>query len=123
LGRNTYSVFIPVTPEYFSEKGLSLLVNNIIRVKKRLNPNLGVDGILVTMLNERTILSREIIKTFANMVKYIRDNFGMDIRIFKSKIPISVKTGEAILHQKSVLEYQPKNKVSKAYLAFAQEWM
>lgn len=56
------SVIVPVTPEYLSAKGLGLLVNNINRIKKRINPAIEIDGILITMLNQRTNLSKEMEK-------------------------------------------------------------
>lgn len=116
------SVIIPVTPEYLSAKGLGLLVNNINRIKKRINPNLEIDGVLITMLNQRTNLSKEMLKALSESVEFVKDKFNLDMKIFESKIPISVKTGEAILHRKSIIEYDPKNKVSEAYQYLAWEW-
>lgn len=116
------SVIIPVTPEYLSAKGLGLLVNNINRIKKRINPGLEIDGVLITMLNQRTNLSKEMLKALSESVEFVKDKFSLDMKIFESKIPISVKTGEAILNRKSIIEYDPKNKVSEAYQYFAWEW-
>lgn len=116
------SVLIPVTPEYLSAKGLALLINSINRIKKRINPNIKIDGILITMLNQRTNLSKEILKALDSSVEFIQKQFNLNIQIFESKIPISVRTGEAILNKKSVIEYEPKNKVSQAYQNFAKEW-
>ena len=108
------SVIIPVTPEYLSAKGLELLLRNIIRVKKRINPKIEVDGILLTMYVERTKLSKEILTIIQNA-------YGSKINIFENKIPTSVKVGEANLRNKSIIEYDPKNKVSMAYREFAKE--
>lgn len=116
------SVIIPVTPEYLSAKGLGLLVNNINKIKKRINPNIEIDGVLITMLNQRTNLSKEMIKTLNESVEFVKIKFNLDMKIFESKIPISVKTGEAIMNKKSIIEYDPKNKVSGAYQNFANEW-
>lgn len=116
------SVIIPVTAEYLSAKGLGLLVNNINKIKKRINPEITIDGILITMLNERTNLSKEMIRGINEVTEYIREKHNLDIILFESKIPISVKTGEAILNKKSIIEYDPKNKVSEAYKDFAREW-
>ncbi len=104
------SVIIPVTPEYLSAKGLGLLVNNINRIKKRINPGIEIDGILITMLNQRTNLSKEMVKALNESVEFIKDKYNLDIKVFKSKIPISVRTGEAILNKKSIIEYAPKTK-------------
>jgi|SRR5690625_2667271 len=116
------SVLIPVSPEYLSAKGLALLINSINNIKKRINPDIKIDGILVTMLNRRTILSKEILKTLEQSVDFIKEQFKLDIQIYENKIPISVKTGEAILNKKSVIEYKPNNPVAIAYKNFAQEW-
>lgn len=116
------SVIIPVTPEYLSAKGLGLLINNINKIKKRINPSIEIDGVLITMLNQRTNLSKEMLKALNETIEFVKDKFNLDMKIFESKIPISVKTGEAILNKKSVIEYDPKNKVSEAYQYFAWEW-
>lgn len=117
-----HSVIIPVTPEYLSAKGLGLLISNINKIKKRINPKIEIDGVLVTMLNKRTNLSKEMLKALEESINFVKERFNLRIRIFESKIPISVKTGEAILNKKSVIEYDPKNKVSQAYQYFAEEW-
>lgn len=116
------SVIIPVTPEYLSAKGLGLLVNNINKIKKRINPNIEIDGVLITMLNQRTNLSKEMLKTLNESVEFVKNKYYLNMKVFESKIPISVKTGEAIFNKKSIIEYDPKNKVSEAYQDFANEW-
>lgn len=117
------SVIIPVTPEYLSAKGLGLLLRNIKKIKRRINPYLTVDGILVTKLNSRTNLSKEMVSILEEVVEIVQDRSNLEIKIFKTKIPISVKTGEAILNKKSILEYDSKNKVAIAYKEFAEEWI
>ncbi len=116
------SVIIPVTPEYLSAKGLALLINNINKIKKRINPSINIDGVLVTMLNQRTNLSKQMLITLNQSVEFVESKYQLDMRIFETMIPTSVKTGEAILNMKSVIEYEPKNKVSEAYQDFAEEW-
>lgn len=108
------SVIIPVTPQYLSAKGLEILLRNIIRVKKRINPKIEVDGILFTMYAERMRLSKEILSI-------IQEAYGSRINIFENKIPSSVKVGEANMKSKSTIEYDSKNKVSIAYREFAKE--
>jgi chromosome partitioning protein len=108
------SVIIPVTPQYLSAKGLELLLRNIIRVKKRINPKIKVDGILLTMYTERMKLSKEILSI-------IQEAYGSRINIFENKIPNSVRVGEANMKSKSIIEYDSKNKVSIAYSEFAKE--
>lgn len=116
------TVLIPVTPEYLSAKGLALLINNIKRIKKRLNPTIEIDGILITMIDERTNLSKNMVDVLNQSIELIKDKFALEIKIFEERIPRSVRTGEAILNKKSIIEYEPKNKVSKAYQNFAREW-
>ena len=89
------SVLIPATPQYLSAKGLELLLKTIFRVKKRINPSIKIDGILITMFAERTNLSKEILSMIDN-------TYGDHIRIFRSKIPVSVKVGEAVLNYESI---------------------
>lgn len=117
------SIIIPVTPEYLSAKGLALLVNNINRIKKRLNPSIEIDGILITMLNERTNLSKNMLIALNHSIEFIKDKFNLEIKIFESKIPISVRTGEAIFNKMSIIEYDSKIKVAMAYKEFAEEWV
>lgn len=110
------SVLIPATAQYLSAKGLELLLQTIVRVKKRINPHIRIDGILITMYSERTKLSKEILSL-------INDAYSEHIRIFESKIPVSVKVGEASFRYKSVIEYDPKSKVALAYQDFGKEYL
>nr|WP_307991278.1 ParA family protein [uncultured Niameybacter sp.] len=108
------SVIIPLTPEYLSTCGLELLLSNVFLAKRRLNPRLEVEGILLTMTQSRIKLGRQI-------EEIIYKNYGADLTIFKTRIPKSVKVGEAILNQKSIIEYDPDNSVAHAYRALAKE--
>lgn len=101
-------VIIPITCEYLSAKGLELLLKNIIRVKKFLNPNLDVAGIVLTMVKSNTNLAKDV-------TALIQKAYGSNINIFTSQIPASVKMSEASMHNKSIYEYQPNNKVALAY--------
>lgn len=71
------SIIIPVTPEYLSAKGLALLVHNINRIKKRLNPSIEIDRILITMLNERTNLSKNMLTVLNHSIEFIKDKFNL----------------------------------------------
>ncbi len=117
------SVIIPVTPEYLSAKGLGLLVKNINLIKKRINPSIEIDGILITMLNRRTNLSKEMVKAINESTGFIKKQYNLDIRVFNNMIPRSVKAGEAMLYKQSVIQYDPKNQVAEAYKDFAKEWV
>lgn len=115
------SVVIPVTPEYLSAKGLESLIKTIIRVKKRINSNIQIDGILLTMFSEATNLTGKI-------TDMINSAYGDVIYIFNSHIPRSVSVGDSILKNISIFDYARLNKskktakkVADAYSEFAME--
>ncbi|MCX7748217.1 MAG: AAA family ATPase [Clostridia bacterium] len=110
------SVLIPATPQYLSAKGLELLLQTIVRVKKRINPQIKIDGILISMFSERTKLTKEILNL-------MNDAYSEHIKIFQSKIPMSIKVGEASYRYKSIIEYDPKCKVALAYQNFGKEYL
>lgn len=110
------SVLIPATAQYLSAKGLELLLQTIARVKKRINPGITIDGILVTMFSDRTKLTKEILNL-------INEAYSEQIRIFENKIPMSIKVGEASYRYKSVIEYEPRSKVAMAYRDFGKEYL
>jgi len=107
-------VLIPATPQYLSAKGLEMLLRTISRIKKRINPRITVEGILITLYTERTKLSKEVLQM-------ILDAYGKHIRVFDNKIPVSVKVGEAMMNSKSIMDYDPAGKVAAAYRCFAEE--
>lgn len=108
------AVIIPVTPEYLSAKGLEILLKNILRVKKKINPELEIEGILFTMFRERMRLTQTV-------EDIIYHTYGEAVPIYETKIPCSVKVGESNLQSKSILQYAKHNKVSLAYKALAEE--
>lgn len=110
------SVVIPATAQYLSAKGLELLLQTIARVKKRINPNIRVDGILLTMINDRTKLTKEI-------VNLMDEAYSEYLKIFDTRIPVSIKVGEANFRYKSVMEYDPRSKVALAYKDFGKEYL
>ena len=95
-------------------KGLELLLKTVFKVKKRINSSITFEGILLTMFDERTNLAKK-------MMDMIEDSYGEHIRVFETKIPKSVKVGEANLQSKSIMEYMPSNKAAIAYQEFAKE--
>lgn len=110
------SVVIPATAQYLSAKGLELLLQTIARVKKRINPGIRIDGILITMFSERTKLTKEILNLMNNA-------YSGHIRIFENKIPVSITVGEASFRYKSIIEYKPASKVALAYKDFGKEYL
>jgi len=110
------SVIIPVQAQYLSVKGLEQLMMTIGRVRKQLNPGLKIDGILLTMVNERTNYSRDIIAL-------LHKAYGGKIKIFESHIPLSVRAAEISAEGKSIYAHDPKGKVAEAYRALTREVM
>ena len=107
-------VIIPVQAAYLSLKGLEQLIKTIGNVKRRLNGRLGIEGILITMLNDRTVFAREI-------VTLLEDTYGDAVRVFRSRIPFSVRAAEANAEGVSIFKHDPKGKVAYAYRIFAEE--
>ena len=108
------SVLIPVQAEYLPIKGLEQLLGTINRVRKQLNPHLKIDGILLTMVNERTNFSRDIITL-------LHDTYGGKLRIFENNIPLSVRAAEISAEGKSIYTHDPRGKVAQAYEALTRE--
>lgn len=107
-------VIIPVQAAYLSLKGLEQLIMTIGKVKKSLNSKLGIDGILITMLNNRTNYAKEIIQL-------LNETYGKSVRIYDNMIPFSVRAAEATAEGVSIYSYEPKGKVASAYMNFTKE--
>jgi len=108
------SVIIPVQAQYLPAKGMTQLLQTVSKVKKHINPNLKVDGILLTLVDGRTNLAR-------STVEALRANFGSIMRIYKSSIPSAVKAAEVSSKGKSIFAYEPSSPASKAYTDFTRE--
>lgn len=108
------SILIPMQPQYFSAKGLELLLSTIANVRKNLNRKLKIEGILMTMYDNRLNFHKEIIEV-------INENYGKNVRIFKTKIPISIRVTEMQARAQSVFDNDPTSKISESYSNFANE--
>lgn len=108
------SVIIPIVPKFLDAKGLELLLKSVAQIKRQINPNLAIDGILLTMVDRRTNLTREVISS-------IEDAYGGNIRIFSEYVPRSVRAAEASANGKSIFAYDPNGKVAAAYSALVME--
>ena len=108
------SVLIPVQAAYLSAKGLEQLLATVGRIKKRLNPELQISGILMTMVDSRTNNARDVSDS-------IRKAYGQHLRIFGTSVPRSVRAEESPAAGKSVLVYDPDGKVTSSYIALAKE--
>lgn len=108
------SLIIPVQAEPYATDGLSDLLHTIQTAKRQLNPGLSIDGILITMTDQRTNLSKHISSE-------LRNTFGDRIKVFRTEIPRCVKTAEASLYGKSPMSYAPNSESTQAYNLFAKE--
>lgn len=108
------SVLIPVSPEIWSATGLSDLLLAIGKVKRRINPRISVEGILLTMCELQTVLFRE--------VKSMVDEYCCSkMRVFESMIPRTTKVGRANLCCLPIAEYDPRSSAGSAYFSLAKE--
>ncbi len=108
------SVLIPMQCEYYALEGIADLMNSIKLCKKRLNPRLDVEGILLTMYDSRTNLSVQVAN---ELRKYLPD------KVYNTVIPRSVRLSEAPSHGKPGVVYDTVNRASKAYMTFAEEFL
>lgn len=108
------SVIIPVQAQYLSAKGMTQLLSTINKVKRYLNKDLEIEGVLVTLSDRRTNLSKQT----SNM---IRNSFGQYLHVFNTEIPVATKAAEASAHAVSVFEYDSKGTVAEAYSNLTEE--
>ena len=105
-------VLVPLQCEYFALEGISELTATIRRVQGRLNPALTIAGIILTMFDERTNLSRDV-------QQEIRSHFPR--QIFDTVIPRNIRLAEAPSHGAPIFQYDIKSRGAEAYLALARE--
>lgn len=108
------SVLIPMQAEYFALEGISELLDTIERIRESFNPSLGVEGVVLTMFDDRTNLAQQV----ANELK----NYFGD-RLFQTTIPRNVRLAEAPSHGKPALAYDPRSRGAEAYIRLAKEIM
>lgn len=108
------TVLIPVQAAYLPVKGLQQLIKTIYTVKRRLNPNLQIEGILLTMVDARTNYAKDI-------VLEVNDVYGKQIPVFPIEIPLSVRAAEISSVAKSIYDYDPKGKAAFAYMSLTKE--
>lgn len=108
------SVIIPVQSQYLAAKGMTSLIRSINRINKYINKDLKIEGILLTLVDRRTNLSREI-------KEQLERDYGKQIKIYETQIPIAVKTAESSALGKSIFEYDKNSKVAESYMLFAKE--
>ncbi len=108
------AVLIPLHCEYFALEGLADLMTTLRRVRAGLNPTLDVDGVLLTMYDERTNLGAQVA---ANVREFFKD------KVFQTVIPRNVRLAEAPSHGLPVITYDAKSKGAEAYAALAREFL
>jgi chromosome partitioning protein len=108
------SVLIPMQAEYFALEGISELLDTIERIRQTFNPKLGVEGVVLTMFDDRTNLAQQVATELKN---YFGD------RLFETTIPRNVRLAEAPSHGKPALSYDPRSRGAEAYIKLAKEIM
>jgi chromosome partitioning protein len=108
------SLIIPLQADFLAMKGLSLLLNTVIRIKDKINPDLKISGILFTMTDSRTLHCKEVIEV-------TRRAFGDKIRVFDTVIPTTVRFKEAPAAGESILTYASKSNGANAYRLLTKE--
>lgn len=107
-------VIIAANPQFWAMVGLEDFLLTVKKIKSRVNSKLDVSGILLTMCEERTNLCKVITDEVA-------EAFNGKLRIFDSKIPSTVKVGEAVYYGEPLLEYAPRTKACRMYQNLAKE--
>ncbi len=105
-------VIVPIQGEYYALEGLTQLIDTINLVRKHLNPSIGIYGVIITMFDGRTQLTKQVTEEVS---KY----FGE--KVFRTVIPRNIRLAEAPSHGKTIAEYDRNSKGGKAYLELARE--
>ncbi|HHU70045.1 MAG TPA: ParA family protein [Thermoanaerobacterales bacterium] len=108
------TVIVPIQCEYYALEGLGQLMNTINLVRRHLNPDLEVEGVLLTMFDARTNLSIQVVEEVKG---YFRN------KVYRTIIPRNVRLSEAPSHGKPIITYDPKSRGAEVYLELAKEVM
>ena len=108
------SVLIPMQAEYFALEGVSELLDTMERIRQSFNPDLQVEGVLLTMFDDRTNLAQQVAKN-------LRQHFGK--KLLRTTIPRNVRLAEAPSHGKPALEYDSRSRGAECYIKLAKEIM
>lgn len=108
------SVIIPIQCEYFALEGVSQLFETIKLVRKGLNPDLEIEGVVLSMFDGRTNLSIQVVEEVKGFFKG---------KVYVSLIPRNVRLAEAPSHGLSIMDYDSKSKGSEAYMELAEEFL
>jgi chromosome partitioning protein len=108
------SVLVPMQCEYFAMEGVSQLLNTVDRVRESLNPDLEIEGIALTMYDERMNLAKQV-------AQEVRSHFGD--KVYRTVIPRNVRLGEAPSFGKPIILYDIRSRGSEAYVSLAREFI
>jgi chromosome partitioning protein len=108
------AVLIPLHCEFFALEGLAEMIATLRRIRAALNPALDIEGVLLTMLDERTNLGQQVAR---DVRAFFED------KVFRTVIPRNVRLGEAPSHGMPVMLYDAKSRGAEAYLALAREFL
>ena len=108
------SVLIPVQPQILDVEGLASITGTILKIRRKINPKLEIDGVLITMADHRTNMTRD-------MIKAIHTSYGAHTRIYQAIVPRCTRVSESLTCSESVLRYSKKCPASTAYRALAKE--
>ncbi len=110
------SLIIPVQSETLAVEGMAEFLRAFHRIKSHANARLEIEGILITMDNERTRVSKRV-------KAQLQQALGEKVRIFTNSVPRSIKVPEAVEYGMTICEYEPDNPAAKAYEKFVKELM
>jgi chromosome partitioning protein len=106
------SVLVPIQCEFFALEGISQLIDTVDRIRDSLQPNLKIEGILLTMFDDRTNLTRQVAQD-------LQEFFGDEV--FKTVVPRSVRLAEAPSHGVPILTYDVRSRGAESYVKLAKE--
>jgi len=108
------TLIVPMQAEYFALEGISELISTLERVRAAFNPELNIEGVLLTMYDDRTNLAQQVTDTLR---EYFRE------RLFQTVIPRNIRLAEAPSHGKPVALYDPRSRGTEAYFELAGEFL
>lgn len=108
------SVLIPTQPQYFSMAGIQMFYDTFSKIRKKMNPSLSIEGVLVTMMDNRPNFTKDL-------VSQLRESYGDTFKVFDTEIPTSIRMSESNARGKSIFDFDRKGKVAAAYEKLTQE--
>lgn len=106
-------IIVPVQSQYLAAKGMTYLFDTVSKVRRTINPSLKIKGIVLTLVDKRTNLDKEVRQE-------IEENYGKFIKVYDTEIPRAVKTAEATIQGTSVFEYDKKRNCCKSIRKFSK---